>query len=157
MARKKQSLLEDLIDITSKFPWWVGVLLAAIAYFFLHAYASKEIASPLDMQHIGESFANNLLQTLARFGQYILPVVFLFGAALSAFNLLTRPKPHKSGATSLLGSNSPGSTKTFINTSCPKCGGKMVLRTAKRGVNVGSQFWGCSNYPKCRSTVALEK
>lgn len=34
---------------------------------------------------------------------------------------------------------------------CPKCGSKMVLRTAKRGVNAGSQFWGCSAYPQCKS------
>lgn len=33
---------------------------------------------------------------------------------------------------------------------CPKCGGKMVLRTAKKGANQGRQFYGCSNYPKCR-------
>lgn len=33
---------------------------------------------------------------------------------------------------------------------CPKCGSQMALRTAKRGSNKGSQFWGCSEYPKCR-------
>lgn len=33
---------------------------------------------------------------------------------------------------------------------CPKCGRKMVLRTSKRGEKAGSQFWGCSAYPKCR-------
>lgn len=33
---------------------------------------------------------------------------------------------------------------------CPKCGGGMVLHTARRGANEGNQFWGCSAYPKCR-------
>lgn len=32
---------------------------------------------------------------------------------------------------------------------CPKCGKPMVLRTAKKGENVGQQFWGCSGFPKC--------
>ena len=32
---------------------------------------------------------------------------------------------------------------------CPKCGGKLVLRTAKKGMNAGNQFYGCSSYPKC--------
>ncbi|MBR2675233.1 MAG: NERD domain-containing protein [Mogibacterium sp.] len=32
---------------------------------------------------------------------------------------------------------------------CPKCGGNLVLRTAKKGSNMGRQFFGCSNYPKC--------
>jgi hypothetical protein len=35
---------------------------------------------------------------------------------------------------------------------CPRCGRKLVLRTAKNGTNAGSQFWGCSGYPSCRYT-----
>ena len=35
---------------------------------------------------------------------------------------------------------------------CPVCGGKLVLRTAKQGHNAGNQFYGCSNYPRCRYT-----
>ena len=36
------------------------------------------------------------------------------------------------------------------NLVCPRCGGQLVLRTAKKGKNVGNQFYGCSNFPKCR-------
>ena len=36
------------------------------------------------------------------------------------------------------------------NLVCPRCGGALVLRTAKKGANAGSSFYGCSNYPKCR-------
>lgn len=35
---------------------------------------------------------------------------------------------------------------------CPQCGKPMVLRTARRGANAGSQFWGCSSYPACKGT-----
>ena len=35
---------------------------------------------------------------------------------------------------------------------CPRCGGKLVLRTAKNGKNAGNKFYGCSNYPSCRYT-----
>ena len=35
---------------------------------------------------------------------------------------------------------------------CPACGKTMVRRTAKRGVNAGSEFWGCTGYPACRGT-----
>jgi DNA helicase-4 len=35
---------------------------------------------------------------------------------------------------------------------CPKCGGRLVMRTAKQGVNAGNRFYGCSNYPECRYT-----
>lgn len=37
---------------------------------------------------------------------------------------------------------------------CPTCGGAMVRRTARRGANAGSTFWGCSSYPRCRGTKA---
>ena len=33
--------------------------------------------------------------------------------------------------------------------SCPKCGGEMVQRVAKRGANAGRGFWGCRQYPSC--------
>lgn len=35
---------------------------------------------------------------------------------------------------------------------CPRCGAKLVLRTAKKGNNMGNQFYGCSAFPKCRYT-----
>ena len=33
---------------------------------------------------------------------------------------------------------------------CPKCGSKLVVRTAKKGANAGNQFYGCTNFPNCR-------
>ncbi len=36
---------------------------------------------------------------------------------------------------------------------CPKCGNSLVKRISKRGANIGSEFYGCSNYPKCRYTA----
>ncbi len=39
---------------------------------------------------------------------------------------------------------------------CPLCDGLMVLRTARKGKKTGSQFWGCSTFPKCKGTRPLE-
>ena len=39
---------------------------------------------------------------------------------------------------------------------CPLCKGLMVLRTAKKGNNAGSSFWGCAGYPKCKGVRSLE-
>jgi hypothetical protein len=36
------------------------------------------------------------------------------------------------------------------DTSCPKCGGEMVLRRVKKGEHAGKSFWGCVRFPKCR-------
>ncbi len=38
---------------------------------------------------------------------------------------------------------------------CPKCGSDMILRTTKSGGNIGKQFWGCSQFPNCRSFQPL--
>jgi len=38
---------------------------------------------------------------------------------------------------------------------CPKCGNEMRLRETKKGENKGKQFWGCSSFPRCRSTIPL--
>lgn len=35
---------------------------------------------------------------------------------------------------------------------CPVCGGNLVLRTTKHGERAGEQFYGCSNFPKCKYT-----
>ncbi len=35
---------------------------------------------------------------------------------------------------------------------CPKCGGELKRREAKRGPTAGSTFLGCSNFPQCRYT-----
>lgn len=33
---------------------------------------------------------------------------------------------------------------------CPRCGSKLVLREATKGINAGNKFYGCSRFPKCR-------
>ncbi|NQU38512.1 MAG: DUF2726 domain-containing protein [Lentisphaerae bacterium] len=38
---------------------------------------------------------------------------------------------------------------------CPSCGGDMVRRKASKGKNAGQEFWGCSNYPKCRKILPV--
>ena len=39
---------------------------------------------------------------------------------------------------------------------CPRCGSPLVVRTAKKGSNAGSQFLGCSRYPDCRYTRNID-
>jgi restriction system protein len=40
-------------------------------------------------------------------------------------------------------------------TTCARCGSPLVLRTVRAGAKAGSQFYGCSSYPKCRHTVPV--
>ena len=62
----------------------------------------------------------------------------------------TEPVSAPTGAvpTSTLDSHSTPSAPN-----CPKCGSTMLLRTAKTGTNVGGKFWGCGNFPRCRTML----
>ena len=40
---------------------------------------------------------------------------------------------------------------------CHKCQSPMEVRTAQRGLNPGSRFFGCSRYPNCKFTLSLVK
>jgi hypothetical protein len=35
---------------------------------------------------------------------------------------------------------------------CPRCGGPMQQRLARKGASAGEHFWGCTAYPKCKGT-----
>jgi restriction system protein len=83
--RRKQSPFEDMIDIAAMLPWWLGVLLALIAYIVLHHYATAELAQSTSSSQLGANMTHQLGKTLATFGQYILPLVFVIGAGISAY------------------------------------------------------------------------
>lgn len=39
---------------------------------------------------------------------------------------------------------------------CPLCKSPLVMRTARKGHNIGAKFWGCSGYPNCKYTEQVE-
>ena len=47
------------------------------------------------------------------------------------------------------------SPDTAVGPLCPRCSSVMVRRTAKGGENAGKEFWGCSNFPKCREILTV--
>lgn len=272
MTRRRRNLAEDLIDVTSKFPWWVGVALAIVVYVWLHSVASTEGTATAQPGQMGQLVTQNVFKSLASVGQYVLPLVFLAGAGLSAFGRAKRKalhdqvagsadrtalndmswqqfealvgeafrrkgyavsetgggvadggvdlvlkregetflvqckqwKAYKVGVTAVrelygvmaahgatggfvvtsgaftdearafavgrnielldgkalhalirgarVGAADSSATSTASAPACPLCQGTMVKRTAKRGANVGTAFWGCSQYPACKGT-----
>ena len=94
MARRKQSALEDLIEIISYLPWWVGALLAPISYFLLHAYTLKEIPRADSMKDLNSVVLPSMLHGFALVGQYLIPLVCIFGAGISAYNQFVRRTLH---------------------------------------------------------------
>ena len=100
MARRKQNLFDALLEITSKLPWWASVMLALVAYFWLHSIATNEVTAVVQSGKMGGFISQHLFRTLAGIGQYLLPFVFLLGAAMSAYRRFTRGALHKQVATS---------------------------------------------------------
>ncbi|HUR90217.1 MAG TPA: topoisomerase DNA-binding C4 zinc finger domain-containing protein [Ramlibacter sp.] len=43
-------------------------------------------------------------------------------------------------------------TRAQATPDCPVCQSPMTRRTAKKGANAGSDFWGCTRFPSCRGT-----
>lgn len=89
MARRnKHSLLEDVLDLLAMLPWWVCVVLAAVSYFLLHRLAIPIQVSDAQGQGgamVGVMMQKAVIHGLANAGQYIVPLLCLAAAALSAW------------------------------------------------------------------------
>ncbi|MGE4546091.1 MAG: restriction endonuclease [Pedobacter sp.] len=78
--RRKTSAAEDVVEIVSRLPWWVGCVLAVFSYVGLHMVAGIEVAKPTGVSGLGSFAGKQLYVTLASFGQYVFPILFGFGA-----------------------------------------------------------------------------
>jgi restriction system protein len=92
MARRSGSIFEDLADITSKFPWWVGVSLALVSFFFLQWYAGTALPSVTGTGGQYENVLPGMLRSLAFFGQFVVPAAFLLGSLTSVILNYKRAK-----------------------------------------------------------------
>jgi ssDNA-binding Zn-finger/Zn-ribbon topoisomerase 1 len=95
----------------------------------------------------------------------VVPPVILFGGVailLREFLRWLERKATRAGR-SWRAKRCATSSTTNLNTAssaapcCPSGHGLMVKRTARRGKNAGSNFWGCAEYPRCRSTQAIQR
>lgn len=95
MARRKKSDAETVIDLFALMPWWACVALAAVAYVALHALASKAPATVDPAQALNQMdklLVGAALRGLATVGQYVVPVLLLAAAVVSAVRRYRRGK-----------------------------------------------------------------
>ncbi|NMQ29246.1 hypothetical protein E4Q23_16650 [Candidatus Accumulibacter phosphatis] len=64
-------------------PWWLGSILAVVAYALLHRYASADLPIHAPAGQIGQMVVSQMAKALAFYAQFIVPLVFLAGAATS--------------------------------------------------------------------------
>jgi restriction system protein len=100
MGRRSQGILEDLFEISSMLPWRVSIVLAVVAYVALHQVSLMEVVAPVGGKGMGDFIGKQLFKTFAIYLQYIVPVVFLIGAAVSAFKRRSRRALHDDVAAS---------------------------------------------------------
>ena len=81
MARKrKSSALEDVADLVAMLPWWAGVGLALISYVFLHRLAQPPSLTGLTPGQMSAVVVGSVSSGIAMIGQFLVPLVCLFGA-----------------------------------------------------------------------------
>ena len=94
MARRNRGLFDDLVEVISRFPWWVGVMLAIVAYLVLHSIANTGVAITADTKNIGAVVSSQIFRTLAIIGQIFLPAAFLIGSLVSVYGRHKRNELH---------------------------------------------------------------
>lgn len=82
--RKKSSAAEDFAELVALMPWWVGVLLAVLSYAVLHSSAARPL-DPVVPGQTGSMMVGVMIRSLSMVGQYVVPLLCLFGAAISAY------------------------------------------------------------------------
>lgn len=76
-------------------PWWVGSVLAVVAYVWLHSVATTDVSAVVQPGKMRDFVGQTLFRTLASVGQYLLPLAFLVGAAMSAYGRFKRHALHE--------------------------------------------------------------
>lgn len=90
MARKRTSPFEDFLEMISKLPWWVCIVLAIISYPVLHGIVSAPAVTVKNPNQFGAAAAQGVMTVLASLGQYVLPFIFIIAAVVSAANSISQ-------------------------------------------------------------------
>lgn len=64
-------------------------------------------------------------------------------------------RPSRFAQTSQWAETTSPKTDRALVPACPLCSKPMTRRVARKGVNAGSSFWGCTGFPVCKGTKPL--
>lgn len=137
--------LDQLLALFEFLPWYIGFICVVIAFVFLR-FVFPALLMMLPDPDITLVVFAQLFPYAAWFITDIILIVW-FVAVIK--KLVRRNERNQSVSDSY-----PPTTSSSreIGISCPECGAPMVKRTARKGSNAGSKFWGCSRFPECRGT-----
>jgi Topoisomerase DNA binding C4 zinc finger len=127
MSRRNESLGYTLVHDC---PWWVSIIVGLVVYAVMNCApmipTENQILKPILGALPGVAWMALMgfvgLSLLSFWRQFVMNIV----------------------------SKRRARTDAVEESACPACGGPMVMRTAKKGANAGSQFWGCKAFPLCK-------
>jgi restriction system protein len=85
MSRRRTNPLEQIIDRMAQWPWWAGVLAALLSWIMLFGVTRLALPAAPAADFATQGLAAPVLQRVALAGQFVLPLLFLGMAALSAW------------------------------------------------------------------------
>lgn len=92
VRKKKANPLGDLYRLASIVPWWAGAIAAIVAYLVLHSFAIADVAVAKDISEFGHSAVQAVIKGFAFIGQFVVPAIFLAGAAASGLAQFKRER-----------------------------------------------------------------
>lgn len=95
--RSRTSPFEDFVDVMSKIPWWVNVILAIIAYGVLHSIAMTfyDPAPKIEMGQFGQFAADKMKGSIALFAQFIIPFGLILAGLIGLIKKYKRTGQYK--------------------------------------------------------------
>lgn len=83
---KKSGLANEIIKLTARLPWWVGVLLAVASYWGLHRLAGIDVPTATKAADAGPMVIWQFVKVAGKFLQYAVPPLCLIGVLVSVLS-----------------------------------------------------------------------
>lgn len=82
--RRRNSAADDWVDLVALMPWWAGLGLAVVSFLVLRSLANMPLPSVVPGQGASHLVTASIWRGMALAGQYIVPLVCVIGAIVSA-------------------------------------------------------------------------
>ena len=83
MGRRKTGLAEDIFTLMAAAPWWLGIVLAAVALIALQLAAGMEVRPPANAKGAGSFVVLQAVKSGASLLRWLLPPLLLAAAGVS--------------------------------------------------------------------------
>lgn len=81
--RQRKGAFEVGIEIANRLPWWLCLVCAVVSYLLFHTVAGIQLPAAKDIQGLGSRAGLQIFQMSGMVLQYLVPLVFVFGAISS--------------------------------------------------------------------------